>query len=312
MAKGRKAPVRQERQSTSFFSSLSPTKQDLLCIGFLYLITLVLFRGIVFDNAAFADGGDTAASLSYTHAGDQIKEAEGVDVLWIPHFFSGMPTFGNVAYLPHNVNYLGTAIVKVLNLLYLNAKWGWIVVHYLLGGAFMFFLMRVWKFSRAEALLAAITFMLTPNAVGLAGEGHGSKLMALMYLPAIFLLSHLLFERRDLLSFGLFSAATGTLLLTNHMQIVYYVLIAVGLYSLYSIIIDFKNDKLLPAKKTALFAGALIVGLCISSYIYLAVYEYSTYSIRGGGTAGSTGGLTYDYATNWSWNPWETIIYVVP
>lgn len=312
MAKARKPLPRQERSGTSFFSSLSPTKQDLLCIGFLYLITLILFRGIVFDNAAFAEAGDTAAAMSYTHAGDAIKEAEGVDVLWMPYFFSGMPTFGNVAYAPHNVNYAGTAIVKVLNLLYLNAQWGWIIVHYLLGGIFMFFLMRLWKFSRSVALLAAITFMLTPNAIGLAGEGHGSKLMALMYLPAVFLLSHLLFERRDLLSFGLFSAGIGTLLLTNHMQIVYYVLMAVGLYSLYIIAMDFASNRILAVKKTALFAGAVLVGLCISSYIYLSVYEYSTFSIRGGGTAGSTGGLTFDYATNWSWNPWETIIYLIP
>ena len=312
MAKARKPLPRQAQQNTSFFSSLSPAKQDLLCVGLLYVITLVLFRGIVFNNAAFADAGDTAASMSYTHAGDQIKEAESVDVLWMPYFFSGMPTFGNVAYLPHNVNYVGTAIVKVLNVLYLNAKWGWIIVHYLLGGIFMFFLLRTWEFSRSVALLAAITFMLTPNAIGLAGEGHGSKLMALMYLPAIFLLSHQLFERRDLLSFGLFSAAVGTLLLTNHMQIVYYVLFVVGLYSLYNIAMDFATDRMLVAKKTALFAGALLVGLCISSYIYLSVYEYSTFSIRGGGTAGSTGGLTFDYATNWSWNPWETIIYLIP
>jgi len=312
MAKTRKAPAKQQQKTSTFFSSLSPTKQDLLCIGFLYLITLVLFRGIVFDNAAFADAGDTATALSYAHAGNQIKEAEGVDVLWIPYFFSGMPTFGNVAYVPHNVNFLGTAIVKVLNLLYLNAKWGWIIVHYLIGGVFMFLLMRVWKFPRPVALFAAITFMLTPNAIGLAGEGHGSKLMALMYLPAVFLLTHQLFAQRDLLSFGLLSAAIGTLLLTNHMQIVYYVLIVVGLYSLYCIIMEFTKNKLLAVKSTALFVGALGIGLCISSYIYLAVYEYSTFSIRGGGTAGSTGGLTFDYATNWSWNPWETIIYLVP
>jgi hypothetical protein len=312
MAKARKAPAKQGQQSASLFSSLSPTKLDMLCVGFLYLTTLVLFRGIVFDNAAFAEAGDTATALSYVHVGEQINEAEGVDVLWMPNFFSGMPTFGNVAYVPHNVNYLGTAMVKILNLLYLNAKWGWIIVHYLIGGVFMFLLMRIWKFSRPVALFVALTFMLTPNAIGLAGEGHGSKLMALMYLPAVFLLTHQLFEQRNLLTFGLLSAAIGTLLLTNHMQIVYYILIVVGSYSLYNIALEFMKNKLLAAKSVALLVGALTIGLSISSYIYLAVYEYSTFSIRGGGTAGSTGGLSFDYATNWSWNPWETIIYLIP
>lgn len=312
MAKPKRGPATRERSGASFFSSLAPAKQDLLCVAFLYLITLVLFRGIIFDNAAFADAGDTATALSYAHAGDRIQESEGEDALWMPYFFSGMPTMGNVAYIPRNVNYLGHVAVTILNLLYLNVKWGWIIVHYLLGGVFMFFLLRVWKFSHLASLFAAITFMLTPNAIGLAGEGHGSKLMALSYLPLVILLTHVLFEKRNLLSFGLLSAAIGTLLLTNHMQIVYYVLMMAGMYLIYNIILDVKGQAPLAVKKTLLFAGALAIGLCISSYIYLSVYEYSTYSIRGSGAAGAGGGLSYDYATNWSWNPWETIIYLIP
>jgi len=292
---------------------MSPLKMDLVCIGVLFAITLFLFRGIVFDNMAFSSEGDTAAALSYTHAGQTIKETEGIDPLWMPHFFSGMPTFGNVAYVPHNINYLQTPVVAIIKLLYLNSTWSWLVVHYFLGGVFMFFLARITlHVSRPAALIAAITFMVSPYAIGLAGEGHGSKLMALMYLPLVFLLTHMLLERRDLLSFGLLSAAIGTLMLTNHMQIVYYVFMVIGLYLIYQIIMDFRENKLLVAKKAALFAGTLLVGVCISSYVYLSVYEYSTYSIRGGGTAGSTGGLSYDYATNWSWNPWETIVFLIP
>jgi hypothetical protein len=42
------------------------------------------------------------------------------------------------------------------------------------------------------------------------------------------------------------------------------------------------------------------------------VYEYSNFSIRGGGTAGTTGGLSWDYATNWSENPVELLALFVP
>jgi hypothetical protein len=312
MTKSKKPPLKKEPGRESPFASLSPTTQDLLCVAFLYIITLVLFRGIVFENAAFASEGDTAAALSYAHAGDAIKATEGVDVLWMPFFFSGMPTFGNVAYVPHDVNYLQSIAVKALNIFYLNGKWTWLVVFYFLGGVFMFLLVRVLKFSRGAALFAALTFMLSPYAIGLAAEGHGTKLMALSYIPAVFLLTHHLLERRDLLSFGLAAAAIGTLLLTNHMQIAYYACIVIGLYLLYQVILDVKEDKLLAGKKVALFVGALFLGLCISSYIYLSVYEYAQYSIRGGGTTGAPGGLTYDYATNWSWNPWEFFTLLVP
>lgn len=298
--------------SRSPFSSLSPLTQDALCIVLLYVVTLVLFRGIIFDDAAFATENDTVAALSFAHAGNRIAETEGTDVLWMPYFFSGMPTFGNVAYVPHNVSYVQTIVQATLNLLYLNGHWTWFVVYYLLGGVFMFFLMRVWRFSRAAALIAAFTFMVSPYAIGLAGEGHGSKLMALTYLPLTVLLTHLLFERRDLLSFGLFAAGVGTLMLTNHMQIVYYVFMFIGLYLVYHVAPDLRPHPGRAALKTSLFIGALLIGFAMSSYIYLSVYEYAQYSMRGGGTTGAPGGLTLEYATMWSWHPGELITLLVP
>ena len=35
----------------------------------------------------------------------------------MPNFFSGMPTFGNVAYIPHDVSYVQYILQRVLNLL---------------------------------------------------------------------------------------------------------------------------------------------------------------------------------------------------
>ncbi len=312
MAKGTRASRATKSRGNSWFASLSPLKQDLVCLGFLYLITLVLFRGIIFDNAAFSDQADTAAALTYKTAGDHIKTTEGIDPLWMPYFFSGMPTFGNVAYVPHNVSYLQTIVVGALQLLFLNATVSWMIVHCLLGGIFMFLLMRAWGFSHASATFSALTFMLSPYAIGLAQEGHGSKLQALSYLPMTFLLAHFLFEKRTLLSFGLFVAGIGTLLLTNHMQIVYYVLMTLGLYLAYQVVVDFRSDKILALKKIGLFACGIFLGLCISSYIYLSVHEYAQFSIRGGGTEGSTGGLTWDYATNWSFHPFEMMNLLIP
>lgn len=301
-----------QREKQGFLSSLSPTTQDLLCVAFLYAVILVLFRGIVLERMAFSSEGDTAAALSYAHAGKNLMAEEGVDAIWMPYFFSGMPTFGNVAFTPHDVSYAQSIGLKILNLLFLSGPWTWAVVFYFLNGVFMFLLMRLWNFSRPAALLAAITVMLSPYTIGLASEGHGSKLMALSYLPLTFLLTHLLFERRNFLTFGLLSAAIGTVMLTNHMQITYYVFIVIGLYTVYHLIVDMKDRKLQALSKAALFVGALAVGMLIGSYIYLSVYEYAQFSIRGGGTAGSSGGLTYDYATNWSWNPWELLTLLVP
>jgi hypothetical protein len=300
-------------ESKSWFDSLTPWRQNAICIGALYIVCLVLFRGIVFDDASFQSGGDTASAHSYYHAGQTLEKEEGVDILWMPFFFSGMPTFGNVAYVPHNVSYIEAVAVPLLDLLFLKRTWSWIVVHYFLGGLFMFVLMRVLRFSSLISLFAAAAFMLSPYGIGLAGEGHGTKLMALNYLPAVFLLVHVLMERRNVLSLGLLTAAVGTLMLTNHMQIVYYVFMLTGSYLLYEVIADAREKRLKTSLvKTLLFVAALGIGLCIASYIYLSVYEYSQFSIRGGGTAGTTGGLTWQYATNWSWHPLELITLLIP
>jgi hypothetical protein len=300
------------RSEGAFLASLSPTVRDLLCVGFLYVVTLVLFRGIIFDNASFTDQGDTATAISYAHVGSELQKAEGRDVVWMPYFFGGMPTFGPVAYIPRNINYVQTYGQMALNLLYLNGQWTWYIVYFLIGGVSMFFLGRVMTFSRPAALIGALTFMLSPYAMGLPVDGHGSKLMALSYLPLVFMLTHLVFQKRSMLTFGLLGAAIGTLMLTNHMQIVYYTFILLGFYLLYTIVNEFSGPKGQLAVKVGLFAGALAIGALISAFIYLNVYEYSQYSMRGGGTTGSTGGLAYDYATNWSFSPWEMIVFLIP
>ncbi|MGA9116850.1 MAG: YfhO family protein [Bacteroidota bacterium] len=310
--KGKKRPSAPRAGTGGLLERLTDRQRDLAAVGLMYLVTLFLFGGIVFGDGVFSGEGDTAAALAYKQAGDSLKETEGIDPLWMPYFFSGMPTFGNVHYLPHNVSYLQEAVQAVLNLLYLNATMGWMIVHFLLGGIFTYFLLRAWNLTSLPSLFGGLVFMLSPYFIGLAQEGHGSKLMALSYLPAVVLLTHLVLEKRTLLVLGLYAAGIGTLLLSNHMQIVYYVLATAGLYAAVRAGREFRREPAAAGKGAALLAAGLLLGLCISSYIYLSVHEYAQFSIRGGGTAGSEGGLTWDYATNWSFHPLETVTYLIP
>jgi hypothetical protein len=311
-----KKPVRKPsesvRQEQGWFEKLSTGKKDLLSILFLFVLVLVLFYKVVFNNMIFFNAADTAAAQSWTKAGTHLEETEHTDPLWIPYVFSGMPGFASLAYGSRSVSYLQGALHFVGKLLFLNADDGWLVLHYFLSGLFMFLLARRWNLSHMPSLFAAVTFMLSPYSINLASEGHGSKLMALSYLPAVVLVTDLLLERRDLLSFGLFAAGLGTLLLTGHVQIVYYVFIVIGLWLLYQVVIDFKENKLLGTKKVALFVCGMALGFAISAFVYLSVNEYAQYSIRGGGTTGSSGGLSWEYATGWSFHPLEMMDFLMP
>ena len=73
-----KAPAKHHRTTAPAgpLSSLSPAVQDLLCVAFLYVVTLVLFRGIIFDNAAFHKKKDLEA----------IATEHGHHILFLPPY----------------------------------------------------------------------------------------------------------------------------------------------------------------------------------------------------------------------------------
>jgi hypothetical protein len=300
------------RSDLSWFDRLSPGRRDLLSLLVLYLLVLFLFNKIVFNNMVFSDAGDTAAALSWQHAMAHVEESQNVKPLWNPFIFSGMPVFASLL-LPHNVSYIQQYVLQLPGrLLFLNGDMSWFVLQYFLAGIFMFIAARALGFGHLPALIAAVTFTLSPYAVGLTTVGHGSKYLALSYIPVLFVLTHAIFQRRDLLTFGLLAAAVGTLLLTNHVQMVFYGFLLVGLFFLYDVIGTIKDEPKRVVIPALLFVAALVLGFAISAYVYLPVQEYSTYSIRGSGESGVTGGLNYDYATNWSFHPFEMMNFLIP
>ncbi len=315
MAKQKQTVTKTHDRQPSWFDKLSPLKKDLLCIAAMYVLVLILFNKIIFSNMAFTDGGDNANAIAWQKAADHVVETQGPEQqLWIPYAFSGMPGFGSFAVpiRPREINFLQTLLYIPGNLLMLGSQWGWEVWYYFLAGVFMFLLARGLKFSQMPSMLAALTLMLNPYAIGLSQAGQGSKLVALSYIPLLFLLTLKLLERRNALYFGLLCAAVGTLLLAGHAQMAFYGFLIVGCYVLYEVILELKHHAAESVKKVLLFACAIAIGFAISAYVYLSVQEYAQYSIRGGGDTGVAGGLGYDYATGWSFHPFETVDYLIP
>lgn len=313
MKRGKKPPRATPPRSVepSWFERLSPLKQDLLAILVLYGLVLGVFHQVVFSDMIFSDSGDTAAHQSWAQASEHLRRAEHVEPLWFPYIFGGMPGFSSLLF-PRDVSYAQRVIHLPGQWLFLHVEMSWFVLHYFLAGVFLFLLAKRLTGARLPSLIAACTLMLNPYAIGLTSTGHGSKLVALSYIPLIFLLTHTLFEQRNLLSLGLLAAGIGTMLLSNHVQMAYYGLLLIGSYLLYEVVLNLRSQAIAAVKKTALFAAALALGFGIAAYVYLPVQEYAQYSIRGGGEAGTPGGLSYDYATNWSLHPFELLNYLIP
>ncbi|HLX11895.1 MAG TPA: hypothetical protein VKS81_03700, partial [Bacteroidota bacterium] len=296
-----------------WFDKLAPWKRDALCIGVLFLILYFLCFRIITEDMAFADSGDTAASMAWGKAIVHLDSVQHSYPLWIPYIFSGMPVFGALMF-PIDVNFLNHYLIQLpFRLLFLNAENSWMIVHFFIIGIFAYAFARVLKFGNIPSLFAAMVTMMSPYMIELPSAGHGSKVATLSYIPLVLLLTYQLLQKRNLLYLGLLAAAVGTMLLSDHVQIAYYGLLVIGFFMLYEIILDIKSSQAGAAvKKTSLFALAVILGLAIAAYVYLPTQEYSKYSIRGGGEAGVSAGLDMDYATQWSFHPFEMFNLIIP
>jgi len=195
------------------------------------------------------------------------------------------------------------------------------VIYLLLGGIFMYTLSRSFKFSHLASLVAGLTLMLNPYAIGVFQSHQGSKVQALAMIPLLFLFTYQLYyqlnsERfthwKNILYFGFLSIVTALLLFTLHVQIIFYGFLLIGSYILFEIVTGVRSKPVVTLKTVLIVGLALLIGVAISAYIYLPTQEYAQYSIRGGGEAGVKGGLDYDYATNWSFHPFEMMDYLIP
>jgi hypothetical protein len=298
----------------NWFEKLSDRKRDIICIAFLYLIIIVLCNKIVFNNMIFAESGDQAAHMTWMKGIEHLQQTEHADPLWIPYVFSGMPIFGTLIFLrPAYANFGEYVLSLAGKVIFFGSDSSWLLLHFFLGGLFMFILARMLKLSHLPSLLAALILMMNPLAIELAEAGHGSKLATLSYIPLLFILTIKLFEKRNVLYLALLSLTSATMLLANHAQIAFYGFMLVGLYLLYETILTVKQQPVGVIKNISLFALALMIGFVISAYVYLPTQEYSKYSIRGGaGDGGALSGLNYDYATGWSFHPAELMNYLIP
>ncbi|MDZ7358606.1 MAG: YfhO family protein, partial [candidate division KSB1 bacterium] len=186
-----------------------------------------------------------------------------------------------------------------------------IILNYVLLGFLTYFLLKSLNLNRYACLFSAIAVTFLPQFIAFTAFGHNTKFYSVVLIPLIFWSVKQLLEKKNLFYFAITALVIGFQLLRAHIQVCYYTYLMIGIYFIFQAILEYKeNRKPLPILKSgALLAAAVLAGLMLSSVLYLSVYEYSHYSIRGGGI---TEGLDYKYASNWSFSPAEMITFIVP
>jgi len=246
--------------------------------------------------------------------------------LWTDNILGGMPI-----YLIHNDDK-----GNILNDLIPN-KWtpiGRMFIFSAIAYAFFLFL----SIPTFLSFVGAFAMAFSTNNLILLESGHMTKLAVLSYAPLVIMGFIAVFKNRFILGVTLFSVGLSLMLAMNHIQMTYYLFLALLIPYVLEGYNSFKNRRMLPFGKASL---GLFVGLLISILsnlnIMWPVYELSKETVRGttvinkpekvkeiaaslynpnlpalklpdaSEQSSDKGGLSYDNAMLWSFG-WKDII----
>lgn len=238
------------------------------------------------------------------------RDATGKEALWTNSMFGGMPAYQiSVQYKGNVLRYLDQLLQ-----LYLPQPAGMVFL-YMIG---FFILLLVLKVDKWLAIAGAIAFAFSSYLFIIFAAGHNSKAHAVGYMAPV-LAGIILTYRGRYLAGGILAAIALSLeLLTNHLQITYYLMLVAGVFVITELISSIRG-KQLPgfAKATGVLIIASIFAVATNITNIWATYEYGKETIRGkteltSEKSNRTSGLDKDYATGWSYGKMETFTLLIP
>lgn len=307
-------------------SPLIPEKYQHPAAVVVILAALVIFLfPVIFEGESFL-APDNIASMSFVPVLEQAK-VEGVFPLWNPYVFCGMPAYGSLMLTGDRwfdltgrvFSYIQTAFTFLVG----NPHGGWVIFYYVLMGVGMYTLAFTKTRNKIASLVAALGTMFSMYIIIWMMVGHNTKPAVMAFLPFLFLLADALMKRITLTRVLLLILVFHLSFMHSHIQMMFYSVLAVGIYLLFSFFRELKNKEQRHRTLIAgfIFMGCFFTGLAMDADRYLSTLEYNPYSIRGAnpimtGASKDTktveGGLDYDYATQWSLSPGEMITFFIP
>ncbi len=329
MAEKRKSGKQKKEQITSA-NELIPTKYH--SIVYILLILLAFF---VFFNEALLKGkvfisGDIIAFKSWVALIEDAK-VQGVPLLWNPYIFCGMPAYASLSVGPERpFDLLGVMrdfIFKLIFKIIPNRDVFEMVIYLVLMSAGAYTLSRRKGMEKFISFIVAFSMSFSTFFIVWLTVGHHTKIITMSIFPFVLLLIDELMNRFKLLYFVLLIAALWFIFAASHIQMMFYVYLAVAIYYLvYFIHKVFHKENLIGLIRSGLlFILATLFAFGIFLDKYLPLWEYNHYSIRGQppltekvsaqGTERQNQkniGLDYEYATQWSFSPGEILTFFVP
>ncbi len=304
--------------------------QDMIFSGIVAVLVL-LFLG----KAIFGPGFNASDNIASESFQPYLQEAskKGEFPHWLPYIFSGLPSYAALlttgdrtwdfsAYVVNKISYIFSSI--------LGSDTARISFWYILYAIGMYFLMRTKKQEPMVALFTSIMAVFSTWVMTWVMIGHNTKPIAFAMFPYILLCLESIREKWNLKYAVLLVLAVHVMVESTHMQMVFYGIVTFGLYLLFELVsrLITKNEPMgvIRAALVLAVAGAMSFGMGADRF--LSTLEYTPYSTRGSAPIGqlnqsatpqkaankqdANGGNDYQYATNWSFSPEETMTFLVP
>jgi len=325
MARSTSSPQRRAVQQGDWLSRLVPERyHDLVLCVLLWAAVWILLAPAIFGSGVFA-AADNLASWSFQPYLEAARR-EGTFPQWIPYIFSGMPSFASLLITGTRwwdiLMQLTIGVTHVVGDV-LRSDAARVSCFYVLYAIGVYALLRFRVGHRLVAFWGALAAVFSTFVIVWIMIGHNTKPWALMTLPYGLLLLERLRERFSVLWFGLLVVVFHVMLLSSHVQMVFYLALIYLIYGLSVLLVQLLRRESLVgtvrAAACAVVAAVLAAGM--SADRLLSVREYTPYSTRGSlpihldslqRQKAAEGGLDYEYATSWSFSPQEMITFLVP
>lgn len=263
-----------------------------------FVLLLIVFRQFVFDSSLLMLNSDQLNSL-----GSRVVRTDHlIATEWDDSRLGGVPTidalFGDIYHPLVLIHFLGDAL-RGIGFKFIVTIWFAFVSAMLLA--------RSMTGSDKWGALLGYLYAFSPAYFTYVYGGHDGKMMVFAAAPFALLCLRKIVRDGSLGYFIGFTLSLVWMILSSHLQLTYLFLWGAGFYTLYEMF-ALKATWTVRGKRLGLAAGALALGLVISSFQIIPPYLYTTgQSVRGTGERTEVG-----HATSWSLHQEELAGMLLP
>ncbi len=193
--KNKKKKLQKPIEDRNFFESIPKQYRDFIAVVIILLPLLYYFVPYLVNNVE-PSGSDYLASVAQKQLYMDWAKESGETALWNPSIFGGEPIYPRITPKLFHIDTL---------LSYFGKLFYWAFWYLLFGGWGIYFLLRYKKIPWYSSIIVALVFVLLPDWQALIGEGHNSKIRALMVIPWFILSFSYFFDKKNWISTGLFA-----------------------------------------------------------------------------------------------------------